>query len=459
MAEQSEPTVRFRFRFRSLRVRTAGIAVIVVGAALLVGGVGLVVLLRNSLTDQVRTTAQLRAEDVADVLEAGTPPDGLAVSDEEDLVIQVLDADGDVVAASDNVEGEEAVLDLEPGQSREVGSTPVDDDSGFLFVAARAEGPDGDFTVVVGRSTELVSDSAGLVVSVLVAGLPVLVLLVGVTTWRTVGRTLRPVEEIRREVDEISGTELHRRVPGSANDDEIARLANTMNRMLDRLQRSADRQRRFISDASHELRSPVSVIRQHAEVVLAHPERTTVQELAETVLAEDLRIQRLVEDLLLLARADEQTLRETRRAVDLDDLVFDEANRLRSVSDRRVDVSTVSAGRVFGDPAHLRRVLVNLGDNAARHARTTIRFTLRQADDVVLTVEDDGDGVGPAERERIFERFVRLDEARTRDDGGSGLGLSIVAEIVAAHGGTVAVDTGDLGGARFELRLPGIAGD
>lgn len=457
MAERSEPKVRFRLR--SLRVRTAAIAVIVVGAALLIGGVALVVLLRNSLTDQVRTTAQLRAQDVAGVLESGTPPAGLAVSDEEDLVIQVLDADGDVVTASGNVEGEAAVLDLEPGESREVGSTPVDDDSSFLFVATRADAPDGSFTVVVGRSTELVRDSTGLVVSVLIAGLPVLVLLVGVTTWRTVGRTLRPVEEIRREVDEISGTELHRRVPGSATDDEIARLANTMNRMLDRLQSSADRQRRFISDASHELRSPVSVIRQHAEVVLAHPEQSTVQELAETVLAEDLRIQRLVEDLLLLARADEQTLRVTRRPVDLDDLVFDEATRLRSVSDKRVDVSTVSAGRVSGDPAHLHRVLVNLGGNAARHARTTIRFTLRQAHDVVvLTVEDDGDGVGSTERERIFERFVRLDEARTRDDGGSGLGLSIVAEIVAAHGGTVSVDTSDLGGARFEVRLPGTVG-
>lgn len=448
-----------RFRLRSLRMRTTAIAVVVVGAALLVGGVVLVALVRDSLTDQVRTAAELRAEDVVGLLESGTPPDGLAVSDEEDLVIQVVDDAGNVVASSGNVEGEPLIVDVTPGRSEAVDATPVDDDSGFLFVAAGADAPDARFRVIVGRSDELITESTGVVVAVLAGGLPFLVLLVGLVTWRTVGRTLQPVEAIRREVEEISGAELHRRVPDGQTDDEIGRLADTMNRMLDRLEASAARQRRFISDASHELRSPVAVIRQHVEVVLAHPGRTSAEELAETVLAEDLRIQRLVEDLLLLARADENTLRVNWRPVDLDDVVFEEANRLRSAADVRVDVSTVSAGRVTGDPAQLRRVLVNLGDNAARHARSTVRFTLRQDDMVVLTVEDDGAGVDPAWRERIFERFVRLDEARARDDGGSGLGLAIVAEIVAAHGGEVSVGDSGMGGGRFEVRIPGVVDD
>lgn len=446
-----------RFRLGSLRVRTTAIAVVVVGSALLVGGAALVVLLRDSLTDQVRTAAELRAQDVAGVLESGTAPEELAVNDEEDLVIQVVDAAGRVVASSGNVEGESAIVDVAPGRSEQARATPVDDDSSFLFVVANADAPDGRFTVIVGRSTELVTDATGLVAGLLASGIPFLVLLVGVITWRTVGRTLRPVEEIRREVDEISGSELHRRVPGGPTDDEIARLATTMNRMLDRLEASAERQRRFISDASHELRSPVSVIRQHVEVVLAHPGGTSAEELAETVLAEDLRIQRLVEDLLLLARADENTLRVNWRPMDLDDVVFEEADRLRSGSQVRVDTSAVSAGRVSGDPAQLRRVLVNLGDNAVRHARSTLRFTLREDDMVVLTVEDDGTGIDETSRTRIFERFVRLDDARARDDGGSGLGLSIVAEIVAAHGGEVVVGDSDLGGARFEVRFPRVA--
>jgi len=282
------------------------------------------------------------------------------------------------------------------------------------------------------------------------------------TTWVVVGRALGPVEAIRTEVDGISAAELHRRVPDPPGSDEIARLARTMNRMLGRLERAQVRQRRFVSDASHELRSPVASIRQHAEVALAHPDRTTTGELAETVLAEGLRVQHLVEDLLLLARADEHTLRLQRRPVDLDDLVFDEARRLREVTDLRVDTTAVSAGRVVGDSAELRRMLRNLGDNAARHTRGRISFALAEHNGVVLlAVDDDGPGIPAADRERVLERFVRLDDARARDAGGSGLGLAIVAELVAAHGGTLAIADSSLGGARVELNFPrvGAPGD
>lgn len=445
-----------RRRIRSLRFRTTVLSVFVVGLALAVGGTGLVALLRGSLTDQVRTAAELRATDVVGVLEAGTPPQDLAVDNDEEMLIQVIDESGSVIVSSDNVQGEPPIAELAPGEHRELHATPVGDETeSFLLVAEQARTEGGTLTVLVGRSTELARDSTGLVITLLAAGVPTLLVLVGVVSWRIVGRTLAPVDLIRQEVEEISASELHRRVPASATDDEIARLAETMNRMLGRLESSHERQRRFISDASHELRSPVATIRQHAEVALAHPASTTTAELAEVVLAEDLRVQRLVEDLLLLARADENTLQLNRRPVDLDDLVFDEAARLRTIGDPQVDVSHVSAGRVSGDPTHLRRVIRNLADNACRHAHGRVAFSLAEHGDVVvLRVGDDGEGIAADLRDRIFERFVRLDDARTRDHGGSGLGLAIVADIIAAHGGSIEVVVSPLGGAEFVVTLP-----
>ena len=210
-------------------------------------------------------------------------------------------------------------------------------------------------------------DTTATVTKLLIIGVPVLLVVVAVTTWITVGRALAPVDAIRREVDEVSAAQLHRRVPQPDTDDEIGRLAATMNRMLARLEDARNSQRRFVSDASHELRSPITTIRQHAEVALAHPDRTTVEELAEVVLAEQQRMQRLVEDLLLLARADEH-IPPPRAPVDLDDLAVEEARRLRSTTSVDVGTTAVGAARVHGDVDALRRVLRNLGENAARHA-------------------------------------------------------------------------------------------
>lgn len=441
----------------TVRVRTTVAAVVVVGVAMAIGAVVLVAVLRDTLTRGVHTAAMLRARDVAAVLESGTRPEGLmlAVDDPGDLLVQVLDRDGRVVASSPNVEGRPPVARLRPGESAEV-DVPVEDEN-FLAVARAADTPEGRLTVVVARTTETVVDSTETVTRMLVAGMPVLLLIVGATTWRVVGRALAPVEAIRNEVDEISAAELHRRVPNPPGNDEIARLAATMNHMLERLERAQARQRRFVSDASHELRSPVASIRQHAEVALAHPDRTTTTELADTVLAEDLRVQRLVDDLLTLTQADEHTLQLRRRPLDVDDLVFEEARRLRDTTDLRIDTTAVSAGRVHGDTTGLRRVLRNLGDNAARHARSRINLALEERNGTVfLAVDDDGSGIPQAERTRVFERFVRLDDARSRDGGGSGLGLAIVSELVAAHGGTVVITDSSLGGARIEVSLPGI---
>jgi signal transduction histidine kinase len=260
---------------------------------------------------------------------------------------------------------------------------------------------------------------------------------------------------MRREVDSITAGELDRRVPDSPGDDEIARLAATMNRMLDRLEADQARQHRFVSDASHELRSPVAAIRQHAELALRYPDQTDLPTLAGVAHEESIRLQRIVEDLLLLSRIDEGSLAMRHEPVDLDDLVQDEAARLRATPSLQVTTDRVDPAQVEGDRSRLERLVRNLGENAARHARAAVALELRRDDGTaILSIEDDGAGIPAAERERVFDRFVRLDEARERDAGGSGLGLSIVREIASLHGGAVSVADGRLGGARFEVHLP-----
>jgi signal transduction histidine kinase len=438
-------------RFATIRIVTTAVATVVVAVALLVGATALIAALRHALIDGVAEAGRAQALDVVGQLEAGRPPT-LEVAGSDEQLIQVITPAGTVVASSPNVAGKSAVARLQPGQSARV-VTALDDDE-FVAVAEGAETTDGLRIVVVARALVEVFGTTGVVTQLLLVGLPVLLAVVAVTTWITVGRALAPVEAIRREVDEISAAQLHRRVPQPRTDDEIGRLAATMNRMLARLESARNSQRRFVSDASHELRSPITTIRQHAEVALAHPDRMTAQELADVVLAEQERMQRLVEDLLLLARADEQ-VSVSRTPVDLDDLAFEEGHRLRSTTSLEVDTSGVGAARVQGDVDALRRVLRNLGENAARHASSRIGIALAdRGDDVVLTVDDDGPGIPESERDRVLQRFVRLDEARSRDDGGSGLGLSIVYEVVRAHRGSISISQSPLGGTRIQVTLP-----
>jgi len=285
---------------------------------------------------------------------------------------------------------------------------------------------------------------------------------------------------MRREVAEVTAANLSHRLADPGGGDEVSRLASTLNGMLDRLDASATAQRRFVGDASHELKTPLATIRQHAEVALLHPGSIDGRALAGTVLGEDARLTSLVQGLLVLARADEGALGVARRPVDLDDLVLTEAARLRSSAAPRagaatgagaaaatgagagagagvsVDATAVGPARVRGDGGLLGQVVRNLVANASRHARSTVALGLVETAEgrAVLTVDDDGDGVAPGDRDRVFERFVRLDDARDRDAGGSGLGLAIVAEIVRVHGGTVRVESAPLGGARFVVDLP-----
>ena len=428
-------------------------AVILVGAALVVGAVVLVSVMRGALIESVRTDAHFRASEVAQEIEAGTPPSELALAASDDILIQVLDADGRLLAASSDAPPTAIARDLAAGRAATV--DVAGDDDPYVVVAATVQRHDDARTVLVGRALDLVEESTAVVTGLLLLGVPIILFIVGVVAWLLVGRSLAPVEAIRGEVEEISGSELHRRVPAPGGTDELARLAATMNEMLARLEGARDRQRKLVADTSHELRSPIASIRQHAEVALAHPERATAQELAETVLAESLRLARMVDDLLLLARADEHTLALERRPVDLDDLALDAARDLRRNPDLEVDAAGISGGRVRGDPAGLRRVVANLAENAARHARGRVALSVvEDGNQVRLRVDDDGPGIDPPDRLRVFERFVRLDAARARAAGGTGLGLAIVAELVAAHGGTAVIEESPLGGTRVEVRLP-----
>jgi len=434
----------------SVRVRTTLGAVAVTAFALVIAAALMMAVLRRSLTDNVRAAALQRGDAVADFMSDGAFGDPtMGISDDE--FVQVLNDRGRVVLASSNAEGRPIVDDLSPGGDREV-EVPFEDDP---FLAVATEDRQQTHTIVVGRTLDDVAESTEVVGGLLLIGIPLLVLVVGAVTWRVVGRALAPVESIRTEADAISTTELHRRIPSGGGRDEITRLAATLNRMLERLEAGHVRQQRFVSDASHELRSPVASIRQHAEVALAHPDDPSTGDLASVVLAEDLRLQRLVEDLLLLARTDERLVDQRRAPVDLDDIVFEEVNRHRNDAGPAIDASRVSAGRVSGDSRSLARLTSNLIENAIRHARENVAVSLCQENDrVVLRVDDDGLGIPPHERARVWDRFVRLQQARDRDSGGSGLGLAIVAEVTAAHGGAATVIDSPLGGARFEISFP-----
>jgi signal transduction histidine kinase len=265
---------------------------------------------------------------------------------------------------------------------------------------------------------------------------------------------MQSVDDIRSRVADITTSDLTERVPVPGSRDEVAALAVTMNEMLARIEAGHDAQRRFVGDASHELRSPLTTIISALEVAVAHPEVLGGELATTTLMPEALRMKALIDDLLLLARADERGLEMAREDVDLDDLAAAELERMRRETD--LDVSAdLEPARMTGDPAALSRVLRNLFDNAARHAVSRVHVSVRQlADHVLVEVGDDGPGIAPAHRQRVFDRFVRLDPDRSRTAGGAGLGLAIVREIVLGHGGSVSIGDGIGSGTTVTVQLP-----
>ncbi|MEU8348907.1 HAMP domain-containing sensor histidine kinase [Streptomyces sp. NPDC048845] len=328
------------------------------------------------------------------------------------------------------------------------GSATVDGTAAdYRFAAVEATDLRGaTLTVHVGAPLETEQEAVGTVRTAMLTGLPALLAVVAGATWLTTRRALHPVEGIRGEMSAITASEdLSRRVPVPGSGDEVERLARTTNETLGALERSVERQRRFVADASHELRSPIASLRTQLEVAEAHPELLDLPGAIE----DTVRLQALAADLLLLARLDAGERPPADARVDLGALVREEVSQ--RADPVPVDVSVAGECEVSGSRGQLARVLGNLLDNARRHAESRVAVSVRrEGADAVLEVSDDGAGVPEAERERIFERFVRLDDARSRDDGGAGLGLAIARDVAVRHGGSLTV----AGGAVFRLRLP-----
>jgi signal transduction histidine kinase len=316
------------------------------------------------------------------------------------------------------------------------------------YDAAPVAGAGGKTFFVVGMaSLAEVRHSIRTLWSGLRLGIPLVVLAVALVAWFLAGRALRPVEAMRQEVENISATTLQRRVREPRSHDEVARLARTMNSMLGRLQASRDHERQFLSDASHELRSPLASMR-------AQLETGSWSSDADGVKAEAARLAHIVDDLMDLAKADEAA--PPTSETDLDEVVLEEVSAIISTSDITIDATNVGAARLTGDRQALARMVRNLVDNASRHAATRVDVSLTSVDGVVtLNVDDDGEGIAEEDRERVFERFTRTDSSRSRETGGVGLGLAVVRATAKRHGGDVHCDTSPTGGARFTVTLAG----
>lgn len=442
----------------TVRTRTTVAATMVVTLCLMLAGGALLVVLFQSLATSAKSTADGRAAQVVEQLRTEPASDldrAMLATDSQVGMVQVIDRSGRIIVASAGSPGAPvSSAQIPPGSRTSLGRIALSTDNDFWVTAAGAQTPAGPVTVLVGADREPVETVATTVAGLLAIGGPIVVALVAFGTFRLVGAALQPVERIRARVSSVTSGKLGERIPVPAADDEVGRLAVTMNDMLDRLESGQTAQRRFVSDASHELRSPLSTIIAALELAHGRPEFLDQEVIDESLLPEAHRMRRLVEDLLLLARADEHSDVHVAIDVDLDDIVYAEADRVRAITDLRV-AAEVRHVRVSGDQRALSRLVRNLVDNAIRHAHSSIRLECAQvAARAQVVVADDGLGVPVAERRRIFDRFVRLDSPRTRESGGAGLGLSIVAQIADAHHGTVTVGESSGGGARFVVRLP-----
>jgi signal transduction histidine kinase len=453
------------WRRRGLRARltlaaSAGLAVALAGAGLL-----LVYAVQLSLRHEVEQTARTGASEVAGMVNAKDLPSPVPFA-AGTVSIQVLGPAGNVIGASPQTDRYAPLLPL--AQARELASSgqtvllaggPYDLPSPQVLVVATST--NGGEIVIAAVSYSQVSNSVTAASRAFVIGAPLFFLLLVTSIWLITGAALRPIEELRRGAQEITGTAIARSLPVPEARDEVHSLAVTLNDMLGALAAAQERQRALVSDAAHELRSPIASIRTQLEVAVDHPEAVDWQQTAAGVLADTLRLARLAEDLLALARLDERAGRPPRgRRTDLAELAREVCGRY---ADARVRVRPRPYGEcmVFGDAGGLDRMIVNLIDNAVRYARSEVRVVaVADGPWAVLTVTDDGPGIPAGDAERVFDRFTRLDDARSRDpDGhaGAGLGLAIVRATATAHGGSAWLEDADPG-LRAVVRLPAAPG-
>ena len=444
-----------------IRKRSVLSAVVVVTFSMLVGGAFLLLVLQSSLVSAAWNDLAVRANDVARLLqEEGIEETRSTLAEDRNSAaqVQIVDEANRVVGWSIRGLRSSPMSTLRPAPGRtmreELSRVPALGGDDEILVSARGAELHGKrYVILVAAPLEVQTDTLRTVGLLLLAATPLLVALVAVAVWILVGRSLKTVERIRRQVAEIDGRRLHERVDVPPTGDEIAALASTMNQMLDKLEQSDNLHRAFFSDASHELRSPLSTLVTTAEVASLDESGRTWLDMQQTVLNESSRMQSLVEDLLTLAKVDSHRLQLDVQDVDLEDVLDAEIKRLRTVSSLQINAE-LQPTRVRGDERRLMQVFRNLMDNAAQHAKSTIMVGMeRRPGELVVSVDNDGEIISEEDRNRVFERFARLDASRSSDGGGSGLGLAITREIMVAHGGTVLAAESD-GWCRFQVILP-----
>ncbi|HEY7813646.1 MAG TPA: ATP-binding protein [Nakamurella sp.] len=434
-------------RGRLVLLTTVGLAV-----GLIVGGVGLTVVLRIGLERAVDAGIEQAAQEVVQLIASDRLPDPVVTGGT--TVVQVLDDAGRVLAASPGAD--RLVAALPPDQLQEARGGPITL-SGSAFgvlgsvrvVARTAESGGASSTVLVATPSSDIDNAVRVVRLSLIVGFAVLLAVLAAVAWKLVGATLRPVEALRLGAERITGNHSAETLPLPNSADEIRRLAETLNDMLGRLEASRLRQRAFVADAAHELRSPLASLRTQLDVAIATGDPADTADL----LAEVERLTRLVNDLLLLARVDDAAP-PPRELLDLAELATGVAGRYAAQL-IPVSVSAVPTPPIWADPRAVQRVLANVLDNAVRHARSTVGVAVRPTGDggALVVVSDDGPGIPADERERVFERFARLQDARDRDSGGTGLGLAIVRELVGQQGGRVRLLDAAGGGPGLQVEL------
>ena len=435
-----------RFERIGLRGRLMTIGVLGVAGALILGGVILYAVLESSLTRTVQSTALASAQEVALLVSSGRIPDPVPASGAQ--VVQVLSADNRVLTGSLTADRLTALVTPEEKARALAGDVVVvagnrSGLSGGLQVSAVEAGSGADrVTVVAALPTADLESATRTLRNLLLVVFPLLLLVCALIAWRVIGAALKPVEELRSGAASIDGSSTDERLPVPPTRDEIAALATTLNEMLDRVAGARRTQRAFVADAAHELRSPLATMRTQLEVATRLGEGGR---LPEDLLPEVARLSGLVEDLLLLARADDGGTSSARvtGAVELGELVDEVAARYATA---RVPVRRAVAdglGPVSVDASYddLYRALTNLVDNAVRHASSEVELSLEVVGGTArIGVTDDGHGIPEQDRERVFDRFTRLDEARDRDSGGTGLGLAIARELLRRNGSRVSLE-------------------
>jgi signal transduction histidine kinase len=445
---------------QSLRARLTLLATALFSCAVITGAVLLLVLQRSALTRVLDQSANKTASDTAQLFSSGKEPTTLPPTSGGITSVQVVDAQDRVISASPGSDRHTSVVP--PFQLAAVrnGDRPTiisPMSNATLRVVGRKL---GDRTVLVSTDVSRVDDSLRILTRAALIGSPLAVLLMALATYGVVGLTLRPVAALRHGAADITAAGLAKqRLPVPGAQDEIHRLAVTLNAMLDRIDSATSRQRTFVGDAAHELRSPLASLRVQLEVGERLGPTVDWPGLIDDVLVDVDRLDRLVGDLLTLARLDESGALTRREPVALDELVEEVVAGYHSA--RVPVVATTSPTRTSGDPEALRRVIINLINNAVRYASTEVTVTVApdtQGGKAVslLAVVDDGPGIAEAERERVFDRFYRVQESRSRETGGTGLGLPIVRDIVRNHGGRVRLTAREDGepGLRAEVVLP-----